>query len=103
MQIIKNIALILLIVLCINCTGNKSPNDIDSEKKLIFNATILTMNDNMEILEDAYLIIENNVILEIGVGEEPDIDGYKIDAKDQILMPGFVNTHTHIPDRKSVV
>ncbi len=97
MQIIKNIALILLIVLCINCTGNKSPNDIDSEKKLIFNATILTMNDNMEILEDAYLIIENNVILEIGVGEEPDIDGYKIDAKDQILMPGFVNTHTHIP------
>jgi len=97
MNKIRIIIFLLLIFFSLNCTNSNNREDINSEKKLIFNATILTMNNKMEILEDAYILIENNLIVEIGTGDIPDIDAYEIDAQDQILLPGFINTHTHIP------
>ncbi|MTI32202.1 amidohydrolase [Cytophagales bacterium RKSG123] len=65
--------------------------------KLIKNATILTMNSESEIIEKGYIIIKDNKITEIGEGEPPKFSGLTIDAKGQFLMPGFVNTHSHIP------
>ena len=97
MNILKTLIRITILLAFISCNTNKRGPDINSEKKLIFNATIITMNQNLDILENAYMLIRNNIISEIGVGEVPDVDGYKIDAKDKILIPGFINTHTHLP------
>ncbi|SDZ09233.1 5'-deoxyadenosine deaminase [Tindallia californiensis] len=61
---------------------------------LIQNATIVTMNDQQEILQGD-LLIEDRLIKAIGPGivaNDCDI----IDATDMILIPGFIQTHIHL-------
>jgi len=73
---------------------NKIATDI-----IIKNGQILTINSNMEIIENGVIIIKNKKILEIG-----DIDLLQkyasnkiIDANQGIVMPGMVNSHCHLP------
>ena len=66
--------------------------------KLIKNVTILTMNENRDIIENGVVVVEDDKILEIGTNEIKD--KYKevktvIDGKEGILIPGMVNCHTH--------
>ncbi len=67
-------------------------------KTLIKNAHILTMNENMDTYENGYMIFEDDEIIEVGVEYESGkvIFDEIIDAEGGILLPGMVNTHTHI-------
>ena len=65
---------------------------------LIKNANLISMADNRpKIEEDVDVLIENNYIKKIEknifVNEEVKI----INAKNKVVMPGFINTHSHIP------
>lgn len=64
---------------------------------LIKNVTILTMNSNKDIIERGVVVTDNDKIIDIG-GEEL-IDKYTaheiVDGEEGILIPGFVNAHTH--------
>ncbi|CUS99893.1 amidohydrolase family protein [Candidatus Chrysopegis kryptomonas] len=52
-----------------------------------------------EIIEDGAVVIEGNKIIDFGAREEID-SKYKIekrfDLKNALIMPGFVNAHTHL-------
>lgn len=63
-------------------------------KKIIRNAIIVTMNKNNEIIRNGQIEIDKNIITY--VGELRDTKGEIIDAKGNIVMPGFVNTHCHL-------
>lgn len=67
-------------------------------KTLIKNAYILTMNKNMDTYENGYMIFEDDEIKEVGIEYESEkaIFDQIIDAEGGILLPGMVNTHTHI-------
>ena len=61
------------------------------------NAWILTMDNRMTEYSNGYLIFDNDIIQEIGsmtnyIADKAD---KWIDAKGGILLPGFINTHTH--------
>lgn len=61
---------------------------------LIKNGWIVTQDSNRNILKkDIY--IESNKIVEISDKITTEAD-HKIDAKDKIIAPGLINTHTHI-------
>ena len=64
---------------------------------LIKNVTILTMNQEKEMIENGVVVINGDAIEAVG-GQEL-LAKYKadqvIDGKNGILMPGMVNTHTH--------
>jgi 5-methylthioadenosine/S-adenosylhomocysteine deaminase len=60
---------------------------------LIENGTIITENDSREIIH-ANILVDGNKIVYIGK-EEPDHDS-KINAKGKFIIPGFINTHTHV-------
>ncbi len=60
---------------------------------LIKNGIIITENDNRDII-NGNVLIEDNIIKYIGK-EIPEHDD-EIDAKNKIVMPGLINTHTHI-------
>lgn len=65
---------------------------------LIKNADIITCNASNSVLQDAFLGIKDGYIDFIDTNEEAARD-FKadrvIDAKGKLVMPGFVNAHTH--------
>ena len=67
---------------------------------LLKNAILLTINKNFDIYEPGALVIKDNKI--IACGDEKEIlsqyeAAESIDCDGKILMPGLVNTHTHMP------
>jgi len=61
---------------------------------LIRNATILTMNDRLDIVEGAVAISGGRIV---SVGAEPDSSCDRvINAGGAYLLPGFVQTHVHL-------
>lgn len=56
------------------------------------------MNKNMDTYENGYMIFEDDEIKEVGIEYESEkaIFDQIIDAEGGILLPGMVNTHTHI-------
>jgi len=67
---------------------------------VIHNCTIITVNPEFEIIEYGIICIRNGRIEQISTQnhdqELPDSNDV-IDAKGGIVMPGLVNTHTHLP------
>ena len=61
------------------------------------NAWILTMDNRMTEYSNGYLIFDNDIIQEIGTMTNYIVDKADnwIDAKGGILLPGFINAHTH--------
>lgn len=67
-------------------------------KTLLKNFTIVTMNENLDVLKDAHLIVEDGKITEVAAGAATGDFGEVIDGQNkQVLMPGLVNTHCHVP------
>ena len=62
----------------------------------IKNANIATLNASFEVIENGELLIENGKIKALGKSLDYE-SAHVIDAKGQWVMPGFVNTHTHLP------
>lgn len=58
---------------------------------VIINAKIVLID---RVIENGYLIIENNIIKSIHEGKYQGFDSV-FDAKGNILMPGFIDIHTH--------
>jgi cytosine/adenosine deaminase-related metal-dependent hydrolase len=66
-------------------------------KTLIKHITIVTMNDSLDILENANISIVNDEISRIFFDEISDDYDQTIDGTGKLLLPGFINTHTHVP------
>jgi len=67
---------------------------------IIHNGTVLTVNPDFDILSNGILCIRNGVIGSIRTGDsETSLPPATeiIDADGGIIMPGLVNTHTHLP------
>jgi len=65
---------------------------------LIKNARILTMNGNMNIIENGSIAIRDDKIFSVNESNvvPPDFSSSEvIDAKGKLVMPGLVNAHTH--------
>ena len=68
---------------------------IQSEKT-IYNAVIITMNSKYDIIENGYITIKDNKITDIGSGIPKTVTNL-YNAKGRIIIPGFINAHTHLP------
>ncbi len=66
----------------------------DRPATLIRNATIVTMNDRLDVLDGAVLVRDGRIV---SVGPEPDTGQHAvIDAGGGYLLPGFIQTHIHL-------
>lgn len=61
---------------------------------MLLNAgTLVTMNEEREVREEVHVAVEDGEITEIGDGYVADAD---VDARDEVVIPGLVNCHTHM-------
>jgi len=67
---------------------------------LVLNGTLVTMDKDRRIIQDAGIAVEHGRI--VAVGSRADIIGRysapeRVDATGKIIIPGLINGHTHIP------
>ncbi|WP_455528902.1 amidohydrolase [Ruminococcus sp.] len=62
---------------------------------LIYNAEIHTMGP-LGVVKDGWIDIQNGKIKNVGSGFLPYDDKNSIDAKGGMLLPGFIDAHTHL-------
>lgn len=66
---------------------------------LIYNACVLTMDEQWNIIEDGAVYIKGDKIEDVGSSDElrrKYIEPAPLDAGGRVLMPGFVNAHMHL-------
>lgn len=63
----------------------------------LINCCILTMDAEDTYYPDGTIVIEGNSIVDIGPKDQVTVCDEVIDMKGRIVLPGFVNTHTHSP------
>jgi 5-methylthioadenosine/S-adenosylhomocysteine deaminase len=63
---------------------------------LIKNASVLTMNNGNEVLKNASIAVENDVIKYLGDVPEDFKADKVIDGTRKVVMPGLINAHTHM-------
>ncbi len=61
----------------------------------------MTMSSRKEIIEDSFVGIKDSLIVAVGQNKDSGRSAFQtketIDASGCIVMPGLVNTHTHLP------
>ncbi len=69
---------------------------------LINNGIVVTMDADRRVIENGFVTIKDDTIVAIGVGvphmpNGPIFAKRSIDAKGALVLPGFINGHTHVP------
>ena len=66
---------------------------------LIKNALVVTVDADNNIIKNGSIVIADGRIVAIGTADIEQNYSFKkvIDAKGNIVMPGLINSHTHIP------
>ncbi len=64
---------------------------------LFSNVTAVLMDDAHTVLQGAYVQVADGKIVSVSQTRPEGFSGTQINGKGRVLMPGFVNAHTHIP------
>src|SRR5260370_15892542 len=72
---------------------------------LITGGTVVTMDPSRRVLEDGFIAVRGDEIVAVGSGASASlrfapkgIDAkLKLDARGKLILPGFINGHTHVP------
>ncbi|GAB4574030.1 MAG: amidohydrolase family protein [Anaerolineae bacterium] len=68
--------------------------------KLLTGGLVVTMNQNYDVFPNGAIAIKANKIVAVGPADAIEAQyeaGEVLDCQGQIIMPGLVNAHTHIP------
>jgi putative selenium metabolism protein SsnA len=66
---------------------------------LIGHGRVITRDDNQPYLENGCVVVQDNLISEVGATSDMQRKYPKlqfIDARKRVIMPGLINTHTHL-------
>lgn len=66
-------------------------------KLLVANGTVVTLGEPLRVIPDGAVLIDGNVIEAVGRRRDVPADGAAmLDAGGGVIMPGFINIHTHL-------
>ena len=89
--------LILLMLAMVCLSGCKNTSEADGI--VIKNGVVLTMNKTRDVIVNGTVVIKGSRIIAVGAGDTiKHYPGFRvIDAEGGIIMPGLINTHSHLP------
>jgi 5-methylthioadenosine/S-adenosylhomocysteine deaminase len=96
-MIVRRFSLLLFcwFPLCISAQPVKDNADL-----IISGGTVVTMDGARTIYDDGAVVVRSDTIVMVGPGAELEAK-YKaketIDARGRLVLPGFINGHTHVP------
>jgi predicted amidohydrolase YtcJ len=94
----KRIITIVIIILTITGYNFIRKDFQKAESTIYFNATIITLEDGLPTAEA--MLVEKGIIKAIGTSKEilslKNSHTKAIDLKGQTIMPGFIDSHTHV-------
>src|SRR5262249_12506185 len=98
----KLLSIVVLIAVVVVLSGQKratsTANTIDL---LITGGAVVTMDGERHVFDNGFVAIRGERIVEVGDSAQLVSKGYRAkqttDARDKVVLPGLVNTHTHIP------
>jgi 5-methylthioadenosine/S-adenosylhomocysteine deaminase len=92
----RSLVFILQLVLCAAAFGQTNRESVDL---IISGGTVVTMDAKRAIYEDGSVAVKGDSIVAVGRRDEIE-NRYKglqtIDGKGRLVLPGFVNGHTHV-------
>jgi 5-methylthioadenosine/S-adenosylhomocysteine deaminase len=93
---------LICLLIAASASAQRSPNSSeDPIDLLISGGKVVTMDGERRIYEDGFVAIRGERVLEIGAAQSLKGKNYKakrtIDARGKAVLPGLINTHTHIP------
>ena len=86
--------------LCFAASFAAAQSPQDKVDLLISGGTMVTMNGTSTVLEDGALAVRGDTIIAVGPLAELKAKysaSQTIDAKGKLILPGFINGHTHVP------
>jgi len=92
---IKTLIAVSLALVSLSSTSSVAAENVDL---LIKNGVVLTMDEDKTVYENGLVAIRENKIVAVSDGGDLDEFAAKkvIDAEGGIVMPGMINTHTHV-------
>jgi 5-methylthioadenosine/S-adenosylhomocysteine deaminase len=109
-RITKNKKAIMFVIVAIVCLGalrisaqeQAQPKPANFVDLLITGGTVVTMDADRRIIENGYVIVKGDTIIAVGEGlphmpNGPIFTKQTIDAHGALVLPGFINGHTHVP------
>jgi 5-methylthioadenosine/S-adenosylhomocysteine deaminase len=67
---------------------------------IVTGGTVLTMNETRAVYEDGAIAVKGDTIVAVGSRNELEakyVASQTVDARGKLLLPGFINGHTHVP------
>jgi imidazolonepropionase-like amidohydrolase len=90
---------LFLVAILAACDSPTLPTDAatESHQLLILHGATLFDGTGAPMIPDAYVVIENGRILDVGSGAPPIVvDATTIDVSRKFIVPGFTDTHFHV-------
>ena len=67
------------------------------ETTLLYHCRALCMDEADTLLDNAFVVVQGTTIRSVGTERPAGPFAREIDCRGNVLMPGLVNAHTHIP------
>jgi 5-methylthioadenosine/S-adenosylhomocysteine deaminase len=92
--------IVFLLSIAVACVSKNKPKNLISADIIIEHTQVLTMDSNHNVFHNASVVIKQGRIIDIGPSDSITLKYMAariIDGNNKLVMPGMVNTHSHVP------
>src|SRR4249919_1017310 len=96
----RSLVLVLTFQFLLSACLSSQTTKKDEADLILSRGTVVTMDGTRAVYDDGMVVVKGDTI--VAVGPRADLESkyqasQTIDAKGKLVLPGFINGHTHVP------